>query len=177
MKPGLAKVLAAYQELGMKIDLSDFDFRLQAQKVAYLLQKLGVDIPYPFTLYVRGTYAPQLTKDLFENEEGPKARPRRDTLTKRDLEAIAHFKKHIELRSSQLEVAATYHFLRYIDGLPEDDSIRKLKDLKPFIPEREVVVGISRIKQLFPQASAKDIEDLRAEMEPWDEATRRSDRS
>lgn len=175
MKPGLAKALAAYDVLGLKIELADFDFRLQAQKVAYLLQQLGVDIPHPFTLYVRGTYAPQLTKDLFENEQGPKSRPRRDVLTKRDHEAIERLKASLELRSNLLEVAATYHYLRYNMKLAEDDAIRQLKDLKPFIPERDVVVAISRVKQLFPQAAEKDIEDLRREMEPWEAATRRSD--
>lgn len=177
MKSSLAKVLASYRELGMKIDLSDFDFRLQAQKVAYLLGKVGLAAPYRFSLYVRGTYSPELTRDLFENEQGSKERPKRDVLSKRDLEAIARLRKHIELRSAQLEVAATYHYLRYVEGRSEDDSIRRLKDLKPFIPEREVVLGISRVKQLFPQVSAKGVEDLRSEMAPWDEATRKSDRS
>lgn len=174
MKPGLAKVLAACHELGIKVDIGNFDSKLRAQKVAYLLQQLGIAIPYRFSLYVRGTYGPELTKELYENEQGPRERPGRGVLTKRDFAAIERLKDHIELRSHPLEVAATYHLLRYGQQLSEDDAIRRLKDLKPFISERDVVVGISRTKQLFPLVSAKDVEDLRAEMEPWEAATRTS---
>lgn len=177
MKPGLAKALAAYDELGLKVDINNFNSKLQAQKVAYLLQQLGVDLPYRFTLYVRGTYSSELTKELYENEQGKKERPKKDVLSKKDLQAIEKLRENLELRSNQLEVAATYHFLRHAGELTDDAAIAKLKDLKPFIPEREVVVGISRVKQLFPEVGSKDIEDLRAEMEPWERATAESDRS
>lgn len=177
MTASLAKTLACLQALGIKVDLEDFDFRLRAQKTTYLLQQLGVPIPYFFTLYVRGPYAPALTKELFENEAGKRIQPSAESLTKKDLAAIAKLKKHLELRPAQLEIAATYHYLAYQMNLAEDVAIRRLKELKPFLPEREVVVGISRVKQLFPQATEKDIRDLRREMKPWEEATRKSDRS
>lgn len=177
MKPELEKAMAAYEKLGIKVDVNDFDSKLMAQKIAYLLQRLGVALPYRFSLYVRGAYAPQLTKDIYENELGKKEKPRKDALTKKDLQAVEKLRQHVDLQSTQLEVAATYDFLRRHDDLSEDEAIARLKDLKPFIPEREVVVGIARVKQLFPEATSKDIESLREEMEPWERATRKSDNS
>jgi uncharacterized protein YwgA len=69
------KVIAFFKELGFEFDIARFDDRLIAQKLVCLLELKGIDLGYSCSLYVRGPYSPDLTKDLlaftpeFENQE------------------------------------------------------------------------------------------------------------
>ncbi len=59
------KLIAFFKELGFEFNISRFDDRLIAQKVVCLLELRGIDLGYSCSLYVRGPYSPDLTKDLY----------------------------------------------------------------------------------------------------------------
>lgn len=162
------KVAACFKEAGFGFDVTHFDHRLIAQKLVYLLEELGVRLGYKgtFSFYIRGTYSPALTKDLFgmQAEAG-------ERLSAADRGRIAKLVSAVDLRPHMLEIMAAYRFLRN-QGKSEDEAIRAIKVTKPFISERDVAIGISKCKGIFPEITPQDVTDLDEEMAPWDTASR-----
>lgn len=166
------KVAACFNEAGFDFNITHFDHRLIAQKVVYLLEELGVRLGYKstFSFYLRGTYSPTLTKDLFSMQEETRGKVI-EPLTAADRGRIAKLVSSVELRPHMLEVMAAYRFLRN-QGKSEDEAIRAIKATKPFISERDVAIGISKCKGIFPEIAAQDLASLDEEMTPWDSASR-----
>jgi uncharacterized protein YwgA len=52
----------AYPDFNMVL----FDNRLKVQKYIYLMQRFGLNLGYSFSLYIRGPYCTELTKDAFQ---------------------------------------------------------------------------------------------------------------
>jgi len=50
-------------------NMSSFSNRLKIQKFTYLMQKSGLYIGYDFSLYMRGPYCTELTKDAFQVDD------------------------------------------------------------------------------------------------------------
>jgi uncharacterized protein YwgA len=166
------KLAACFREAGFEWDITHFDQRLIAQKLVYLLEELGVRLGYKgtFSFYLRGTYSPTLTKDLFQMQ-GQDHDETELKLSAADRARIARLVSTVQLRPHMLEVMAAYRFLR-TQGKSEDEAIRKIKATKPFISERDVAIGISKCKGIFPEIAPRDLEELDQEMAPWDAATR-----
>ncbi len=162
------KTLACFKEAGLDFDIKQFDHRLMAQKMTYLLQELGVKLGYEktFSFYLRGTYSPTLTKDLFQAPVS-KATVR---LTQADKVRIAKLRSAVELRPHMLEVMAAYRFLRN-QGKTETDAIQTLRATKPFLSPRDVAVGVSKCKGIFREVTAADVDSLNEEMTAWDAAS------
>lgn len=160
------KALACFKEAGLDFDIKQFDHRLMAQKLTYLLQELGVKLGYEktFSFYLRGTYSPTLTKDLFQ------AKPSAYSLTQADKVRIAKLRSAVELRPHMLEVMAAYRFLR-TKGKTETDAIQALRATKPFLSPRDVAVGVSKCKGIFPEVTQADADSLNQEMAAWDAAS------
>jgi uncharacterized protein YwgA len=167
------RVLAAFERLGFKFKLDDFESRLIAQKAVYLLEQLGLSLGYRGTYgyYIRGTYSPTLTKDLFEARSlGILVQPQ-SGLSHAEEAKVDQLKQRLEIRAHQLEVAAAYRYLTAERGMTPEQALRDIKTNKSFIPEKEIALGISRCKQLFPQQTATDIQALETEMAAWDKAS------
>jgi len=49
--------------------------------------------------------------------------------------------------------------------------LKRVKQLKPFLSETEIAVGISKSKQYLFTPSKTDIEELRRETTPWQTAS------
>lgn len=160
------KARACFKELDFTFERERFESRLIAQKIVFLLQELGVDLGYrDYNFYMRGTYSPSLTKDLFkENEEVAKA-----DLNAEEKAMIQRLRETVEMRPHLLEVMAAYRFLRS-HGKSEARSIGLIKRTKPFLSDRDIAIGVSKCKGIFPETRQEDFEALQEEMGPWDEA-------
>jgi hypothetical protein len=168
------KVMACFDQVGLKFDLTEFDSRLMAQKVVFLAQELGVNLGYPdYRFHLRGTYSKSLSSDLYAATATGQAK-HRVPLTVADQERLRTLRDSIEIKPNQLEVAAAYRFLTAKQHLASDQAVVELKRTKPFISERDVAIGISRCKRLFPEITDADIDSLRDEMRPWDAETDRT---
>lgn len=165
------KVAACFKEAGFDFDITHFDNRLIAQKLVFLLQKLGVKMGYEdsYNFYLRGTYSPTLTKDLFGSPEHP-GLPAPGNLSPEEKANVAKLVGSIELRPHLLEVMAAYLYLRD-HGQSEVQARRTIKTTKPFLSERDIAIGISKCKGLYPETTPEDLDDLEAEMAPWDAAS------
>jgi uncharacterized protein YwgA len=65
----LKKLIALIKESGIKVNVDNFQDRLILQKLVYLLKLSGINLGYSFSLYVRGPYSPDLTKEFYEYKD------------------------------------------------------------------------------------------------------------
>lgn len=112
-------------------DVDSFQQRFKSQKTQYFAQLFGVSFRYPFNLYIKGPYSPELARDLYLiKKEGFRAVISRfipEELERR----MAFLKKYIgDMNDRQMEIVATYHWLVKVAGLPAVNAKDKLKELK-----------------------------------------------
>lgn len=163
-------VIACLNAVGVKPSVSNFQDRLVVQKVVYLLQKLGVNLDFNYGLYVHGPYSPALTRCLFDNKPALEAGRTKYELTPKEVDATNHLRE-IGFTPALLEVMSTYLCLNTDLHEKEDDAIRRLKELKPFISEADVAVGISKAKQLTFKSTKEDMAWLKHQNKVLDEAS------
>ena len=108
-----------------------FEQRLKSQKYHYFAQLFGVVFCYPYNLYLRGPYSPNLAHDLYEikknNIEVDVEKFVPDELEKRFIK-LKKFVSGKNLR--QLEIIATLHWLLRTAKLPIEQAKNKLVELK-----------------------------------------------
>ncbi len=167
----LRKVIACIRELDKKMKVDNFQDKLVIQKTVCLLELLGFDMKYGFSMYVRGPYSPALTEDLYQNKEAVE-NLRTDYVPsgkeKSMISVIGEASNHFE--PSMLEIMATYAFLIKRSSYGGKEAITELKRIKPFYSETKIAVGVSRAKQLFP-ATEKEVRDMKAEFKEIEAAS------
>ena len=168
------KVIALFKELGFQLDISQFDSRLIAQKVVCLLDLKGLKLRYPYSIYVRGPYSPELTVDLytFTNEFWEFKTESR--LNNHEKEAADNLNEIFGLKPVLLEVGAAYGYYMKREKYDPIEALKRVKRIKPFYSEAQIAVGVSKAKEYLFEPTAGDLEDLRKETEPWQRAALRS---
>jgi uncharacterized protein YwgA len=166
----LKKVIACMKQLERKLRVNDFQDKLVVQKTICLLELLGFDMSYSFSMYIRGPYSPDLTSDLYNNKDQVENLRTDYAITNREKSLIAKVAETSNnLEPAMLEIMATYAFLVIRGSLGSKDATTELKKLKPFYSEAKIAVGISRAKQLFPPAE-KEVKEMKAEFEGFEDA-------
>lgn len=168
------KVIAFYKELGFNPDIAQFDDRLIAQKLVCLLELRGIDLGYPCSLYVRGPYAPDLTKDLFAHTSEFENHETGTRLSAAEKEIAADLGRIFGLKPVPLEVGATYGFYTLRYGSTPLEAVRQVKELKPFYSEAQIALGISKAKEFLFRPTPKDLEELKRETGIWQRASLKS---
>lgn len=165
------KVIAFFKELDFKFDISRFDDRLIAQKLVCLLELRGIDIGYSCSLYVRGPYSPDLTKDLFAFTPEFENQKSGTRLNPQEKEAAGELGRIFGLRPVPLEVGATYGYYAIRQDCDPLEASRQVKRLKPFYSEAQIALGISKAKEFLYTPTHKDLEDLKKETGIWQRAS------
>ncbi|MGD0817828.1 MAG: hypothetical protein ABR986_05440 [Methanomassiliicoccales archaeon] len=166
------KVKACLKMLGYtSLSSENFEDKLVIQKIVYLIQLKGMRTGYAFNLYVRGPYSPDLTSDIYEHSEELEHLDSHDGLSDVEQRYVEEFKKTIELKPSQLEVAATYSYFAFELGNDAISSTAKVREMKGFYPEAQIALGISRAKQLFFKPTKQELDSLKAEATLWENAS------
>jgi uncharacterized protein YwgA len=168
----LKKVLGYLRELRFKPDVDKFQDRLVIQKTVCLLEMMGLDIGYHFSLYVRGPYSPSLTNDLYSNRNevnNLKTNYSPDDEEKKKLSTFSEISNNLE--PTLLEIMSTYAFLIREPENDEKQALVKLKKLKSFYSEGRIAMGVSKAKQLLFKPSEKDIEKMKSEFSDWQDAS------
>ena len=166
----LNRTLAYLKELGFKPDVDRFQDKLVIQKTICLLELLGVDLKYRFSLYIRGPYSPDLTNDLYKNKGLVESLKTEYVLSAKEKELAAKISEASNnLEPTMLEIITTYAYLSVRGGRSSREAITELKKLKPFFSEAKIAVGVSRAKQLFPP-SKEEIRRMKAEFAGVEEA-------
>lgn len=168
------KVIAFYKELGFNPDIGEFDDRLIAQKLVCLLELKGVDLGYPCSLYVRGPYSPDLTKDLFAHTREFEKHETGTRLNAAEKAIAADLGRIFGLKPVPLEVGATYGFYAFRYQSSPLEALRQVKELKPFYSEAQIALGVSKAKEFLYTPTPKDLEELKKETGLWQRASLKS---
>jgi hypothetical protein len=168
----LGKVIACLKELSIKPKVDDFQSKLVIQKAVYLLQSMGVKTGYAFNFYVRGTYSPALTEDMYRNKGMVQSLSHPENLSEREQKLVEEFRTEMgELSPAVLEIAAAYAYFFKEKGMGARDATIRTKEAKPFFSEMQFVKGINRAKALLFKPTAEDLKWLKKETEPWQQAS------
>jgi uncharacterized protein YwgA len=168
------KIIAFFKELDFQPDISLFDDRLIAQKIVCLLELKGLKLGYPYSLYVRGPYSPDLTKDLYEFTDEFWEFKTETRLNTHELETAGNLNGIFGLKPVLLEVGATYGYYTKRENCDPLEALKRVKQLKPFYSQAQIAVGVSKAKEFLFEPTVKDLEELRKETEPWQRAALRS---
>lgn len=180
MLEDLEKVIASLKYLRMKPKIDDYAWRFLIQKITYLAQALGMQTDYPFTIHVKGAYSYLLTCDYYEYA-GKVSRLETSYLLTANDEMILDKIKSIVLEDCEVSDAANVRMqllesvstavyqMKLNPQVLDDELFSKIKELKPYLSDYLVVVGINRAKALlFKEEYLTD--ELKKEIEEWDMA-------
>jgi hypothetical protein len=165
------KAIACLKALGgFKPSIGSFEDRLKIQKIIYLLELKGIKMGFSYSLYVRGPYSPDLTKEIYVKREDFENLRSDAKLSQKEETAVHELGDLFRMKSSLLEVAATYGYYVATEKQDPISAYRSVKRLKPFFTEAQVAVGISKAKEfLFPPTETQ-LEGMRKEMRLWEAA-------
>lgn len=163
------KAIACLKALGgFKPSVGSFEDRLKIQKIIYLLELKGVKIGFNYSLYVRGPYSPELTKDIYGRREDFENLRSTVKLSQKEEAAVHELNYLFHLKSSLLEVAATYSYYAATAKQDPISAYKSVKKLKPFFTEAQVAVGISKAKEFLFPPTEQQLEEMRKEMRSWE---------
>lgn len=168
------KVIAFFRELGFHLDITRFDDRLIAQKLVCLLELKGINIGYPCSIYVRGPYSPDLTKDLYEFKSEFDEFRTESRLNIHEKEIAHNLHRIFGLKPILLEVGATYGYYSIHEKCNPLEALARVKRLKPFYSEAQIAVGISKAKEFLFEPSTRDLQELHKETRIWQRASLQS---
>lgn len=132
------------------IKMSEFDDRMYMQKLAYLVQAMGISGAHNFSWYVRGPYSPTMTKQLFHHLE----RGTYDEVPPMNAAETTAHDKIRELLGARineplaLELFASLWYLMpraEISDSQQDDIIRIMCRDKPHFPSERISRALSEI--------------------------------
>jgi uncharacterized protein YwgA len=168
------KIIAIFRKLDFQLDISQFDDRLIAQKIVCLLELKGLKLGYPYSIYVRGPYSPDLTMDLYQFTDEFQELKTESRLNSHEKEAADNLNRLFGLKPVLLEVGATYGYYVKRENCNPLEALKRVKQLKPFYSQAQIATGVSKAKEYLFEPTAEDLEELRKETEPWQRAALRS---
>lgn len=126
------------EELGIPFDIDQVDGRLIVQKAIYLGQLSGIDLGYRYGWYIHGPYCSDLTKDYYALDRCLKAGANDAANSKftDDVNSlIAPIKNVLQPApgvqlKDWLELLASYHFLRSVRGMSDEDAKKTIQQQK-----------------------------------------------
>jgi uncharacterized protein YwgA len=168
------KIIAIFKKMGFQLDISRFDDRLIAQKIVCLLELKGLELGYPYSLYVRGPYSPDLTIDLYKFTDEFQESETETRLNTAEKDAVDNLNGIFGLKPVLLEIGATYGYYTKRENCDPLEARKRVKQLKPFYSQAQIAVGVSKAKEYLFEPTSKDLEELRKKTEPWQRAALRS---
>jgi len=170
MKKLVALIRESENKLGIKVNLDNFQDRLVIQKLVYLLELSGIDLGYRFSLYVRGPYSPDLTRDIYDNKNNIYKLQTDYRMQENEINRLINiFNLSSNFNPSIMEIMATYLYFSKELGLSEKEAITNVKKIKSFYSDAKISIGISRAKELFISLTEKEISDIKEELKEWQE--------
>jgi len=165
------RVIACFHEAGFQMDKDQFEHRLIAQKMVYLLRLKGAKFAYPYNLYVRGPYSPLLAGEYYRHADEFAQLKTDVDLTSTEVEFVEELTCLFDKSPSLLEVGATYAYLAFSTRYPPTHAYRLVKRMKSFYPNETIVKGVNRAKQYLFVPSEVELRDLEPELRAWQQAS------
>lgn len=183
MNTNVDKVIATLKFLGIKPNniSENYEDRFLVQKITYLAQALSLPTNYNFTIHLQGPFSRELQSEYYDFHHQPRIESLQTTysLTSSEKQVLEKIKgvclkgigcaKDIPTGSRQfniLESTATAVCLIKDNG-KLSDLFPRIKELKPYLKDFEIIIGINNAKELLfkPEDLTKE---LKAEIAEWD---------
>ena len=154
------QTLRVLQSFG-PVDLDEFDGRLRAQKLAFLIQEIGGEDGFAYHWHARGPYSPALTRVLFAGDgrkEEPAASLALSDLERRLADRIRSLVGEGIDDPLQLELYASVWYLTPARKLSDKDRrsiVDTMLHTKPHFGEPQVRATLSKIEK-FHECESKD---------------------
>ena len=177
MKSQTKRFIVYLNLLGVRINSGEFESRVKAQKLAYIIQTITNKQLYEFNFYIKGPYSRELAKEYFECKQDFETGNSGDyKLLREETEEIKRVKPLVNgLSQSDLEIVASLLYIRE-GGFDENQAEVKLKELKPHLKIEDIWKGTNTIKKLLLSDKLKAIimSSLEKETEEWDSLSNES---
>jgi uncharacterized protein YwgA len=132
MKDTFSNLCEVWNEIG-PFDMGRFSDRLILQKKIFLLQELGTDLGYNFSLYKRGPYCKELTSDGYKVNTVMAI-----SSSNKSIEVIKSISKNHENDMYWFELLATIVYIYNKEGKKNVDEIKlRLLELKPYLSDKK----------------------------------------
>ncbi|MEA2035391.1 MAG: hypothetical protein U9N40_07915 [Euryarchaeota archaeon] len=168
------KAVAVFDEMNFSVDCNKFEDKMIAQKTICLLQLKGMNLDYPFGMYVHGSYSPAFTKDYYEHNQEFKNRISDVSLSDEEIVMVKTLDNIFQKTPSLLEIGATYAFIVEKMGKSSVEAFRIVKDTKGFYRDTQIAKAISKAKQFLFEPTPKDLDWLKKETGPMQQASLKS---
>ncbi|SDG20699.1 hypothetical protein SAMN04488589_2411 [Methanolobus vulcani] len=131
-----------------KPDMSDFDNRLQYQKVIYLLQASGLSLGYGYNWYLKGPYSSPLAHTLFAIDDNTFESSKGLVFKNNEVieEKLEAFKKKLgeDIKDvNYLEILASLHYINkanFAGNGKGKELTEKLFQVKPYLKEADPIL-------------------------------------
>lgn len=163
----IEKTIACLKDLDFHFDNRQFEHRLIAQKVIFLLQLKGIELGYPYSLYVRGPYSPSLASDYYHQAEEFKTLNTVKELTPKEHQIIQNLEHIFGKKASYLEIGGTYGYFSQKLSYDPIKSMKLVKKMKSQYSDSQIVIGISKAKEFLHVPNEEEIQLLDKETAPW----------
>ncbi|HDT11392.1 MAG TPA: hypothetical protein ENN58_01495 [bacterium] len=168
------KAIAVFEEMKFPLDCDEFEDKIIAQKTICLLQLKGMNLNYPFGMYVRGSYSPAFTKDYYDHKQEFKSLSSGSILSDEEKVMVKNLDGLFLKNAPLLEVGATYAFIVEKTNRTPIEAFRIIKETKGFYRDTQIAKGISKVKQFLFEPTEKDLEWLKNETGPMQRASIKS---
>ena len=168
------KAIAVFEEMEFPLDCDEFEDKIIGQKTICLLQLKGMNLNYPFGMYVRGSYSPSFTKDYYDHRQEFKSLSSGASLSDKEKVMVKTLDNLFRKNAPLLEIGATYAYIIKNTNSSPVEAFRIIKETKGFYRDTQIAKGISKAKEFLFEPTEKDLEWLKNETGPLQQASIKS---
>ncbi|WP_337861173.1 hypothetical protein [Ferroplasma sp.] len=156
------KSYADYIEFPFKVD--GLDSRILIQKMAYILENMGMNLHYYFTWWRHGPYSPPLANDYYEWSRGDN-NIANVPINEGEKQGLDLFKNIVDANIPLLEAIATLMYKNYVYR-DLNEVLTLTKKLKPHPDDGIIIKAQNKAKELLFKPEYLT-EELKKEINEW----------
>jgi len=165
----LKKVISLFKYWDVHPDISQFEWRFKIQKFARIAEVLGFPLSYSFSIYLKGPYSCELTRDYYSHEDAVRTCASDYVLSPSEVKIAQKLKPYLTTDLQGLEAISTLvHLKQNLPELTDDEFFITIKNLKPYLSDSTVVIARNEVKKLLFDPSFLTPE-IQQEIADWDQ--------
>ena len=138
--------------LEQESSVDTFSDRKKLQKLVYLTENFGIDLGFTFTWYIHGPYSSNLTRVMFDKEQGTTMKLNTIPDLKDKITRLRTFLGDDINSCDKLELLASLHYVSCVVDDPiscKNEIFEILAEQKPQFTKEEVKNAYDRLVPLF----------------------------
>ena len=135
-----------YASPDLRLDVRSVEDKIRLQKYVYIMERLGLNLGYSFSGYLRGPYSPDLANDYYSRAGDVLNLRTSYMLTDKEREVAEKMKDVVTLPTPVLEALS---FLLMKGWLCDDDAVVNVTFLKPHLRPYNVMRAMEVGRRVF----------------------------